>query len=107
MRQSRQCGEDFKRDFPHRSTELKQKRDYAGAAQKASGPKHGIGGGDINGVNAVEGRRLVGAATLPPRDAGDEENAAAFAGGEVSGGGNVGTTNGDRRWPPLLFDWNE
>ena len=84
MRQSRQCGEDFKRDFPHRSTELKQKRDYAGA-----------------------GRRLVGAATLPPRDAGDEENAAAFVGGEVSGGGNVGTTNGDRRWPPLLFDWNE
>ena len=93
MRQSRQCGEDFKRDFPHRSTELKQKRDYAGAAQKASGPKHG--------------RRLVGAATLPPRDAGDEENAAAFAGGEVSGGGDVGTTNGGRRWPPLLFDWNE
>lgn len=56
LRLARQCQQDFTRDFPHRSTELKHKRDYAGAT---SGRRATVAAQDARLRGGGAGRRRL------------------------------------------------
>ena len=122
MRLAHKCSSDFQRDFSHRSTELKQKRDYA--PRNSNGGEGAGAGGDFNGVSGKRGsRRLDGGGLLHEAtgspDGDDEAEVAADArpqlpmeggGGGGGGGGGRSGQRDDAEWPvaegaPTL-DWN-